>query len=182
MLFFLHYAKIEARGEVVGFWQKFKAMFAKKPKENIIKPLKTGIVFSGGGVRGLAYIGVIRAFEEAGIDFDMVAGTSIGSLIGAAYASGMSSQEMEKYSLTIKQRDIQSSKLVFVPSKTERIENMIAGILGDRGFEDLEKPFCVVAVDIKTGKEVHLREGNLIKAIAGSCAIPGCMSRSSSER
>lgn len=157
----------------MGFWQKFRAMFAKKPKENPIPPLKTGIVFSGGGARGFAYVGVIRAFEEAGIDFDLVAGTSIGSLVGAIYASGISSAEMEKYALDIKQRDIQSSKLVFVPSKTERLESLISGILGDRSFSDLKKPFCAVAVDMKTGKEVRLTEGDLVKAIAGSCAVPG---------
>lgn len=147
----------------------------KKQAKNEIPEtkLKTGIVFSGGGVRGFAYVGVIKAFKEVGIDFDFVAGTSIGSLIGAIYASGMSVEEMEKKALEVKQKDFTSSKLFFVPSKTERLEKLVEQSLPKLTFKGLKKPLCVVAVDLKTGKEVHITKGNLAKAIAGSCAVPG---------
>ncbi len=150
----------------------FKNLFKKETKEEP-KKLKTGIVFSGGGVRGFSYIGVMRALKEAGIEFDMVAGTSIGSLMGALYALDMPIEEMEQYALKVKQSDFTSSKIMFVPSKTERFEKMLDEILQDNTFETLKKPLCVVAVDLKTGKEVHITSGNLKKAIAGSCAVPG---------
>lgn len=157
----------------MGFGNWFGNLFKKKKKEKPKKELKTGIVFSGGGVRGFSYIGVMRALKEAGIDFDYVAGTSIGSFMGALYAAEMPIEEMEKYALKIRQSDFTSSKLVFVPSKTERLESLVADLLGDYSFEKLKKPLCIVAVDIKTGKEVHITSGNLVKAIAGSCAVPG---------
>lgn len=154
------------------FLDFFKNLFKKDTNEEP-KKLKTGIVFSGGGVRGFSYIGVMRALKEAGIEFDMVAGTSIGSLMGALYALDMPIEEMEQYALKVKQSDFTSSKIMFVPSKTERFEKMLDEILQDNTFETLKKPLCVVAVDLKTGKEVHITSGNLKKAIAGSCAVPG---------
>ena len=139
-------------------------------------PVKTGIVFSGGGTRGFAYIGVIKAFLESGIDFDMVAGTSVGSIIGAFYAANVPLNIMEERAVKMKQTDIFSSKIKLIPSKTERLEAFVAEILDGKEFDDLVKPFCAVAVDIKTGTEVHISsggKGDLVKAIAGSCAIPG---------
>ena len=139
-------------------------------------PVKTGIVFSGGGTRGFAYIGVIKAFLESGIDFDMVAGTSVGSIIGAFYAANVPLTIMEERAVKMKQTDIFSSKIKLIPSKTERLEEFVAEILDGKEFDDLVKPFCAVAVDIKTGTEVHISsggKGDLVKAIAGSCAIPG---------
>lgn len=139
-------------------------------------PVKTGIVFSGGGTRGFAYIGVIKAFLESGIDFDMVAGTSVGSIIGAFYAANVPLNIMEERAVKMKQTDIFSSKIKLIPSKTERLEEFVSEILDGKEFDDLVKPFCAVAVDIKTGTEVHISsggKGDLVKAIAGSCAIPG---------
>ncbi len=154
----------------MGFMDWFTNLFKGSKKRKV---LKTAIVFSGGGTRGFAYIGVIKALREAGIDFDMVAGTSVGSIIGAFYAAEIPVDIMEERALKMKQSDIFSSKLVFIPSKTEKLESFIAEYLGNKTFADLKKPFCVVAVDMKTGQEIHIREGELVKAIAGSCAIPG---------
>lgn len=150
----------------------FTKLFKKSEKQPQ-KKLKTGIVFSGGGVRGFAYIGVMRALKEAGIEFDCVAGTSIGSLMGALYAMDMPIEEMENYALKVKQSDFTTSKLIFVPNKTEKFEKMVSELVGNNTFETLKKPLCVVAVDLKSGKEVHITSGNLVKAIAGSCAVPG---------
>lgn len=155
----------------LGEW--FKGLFKPNKKQKEEKKLKTGIVFSGGGVRGFSYVGVMRAFKEAGIEFDYVAGTSIGALMGALYASDLTIEEMEQYALTIKQSDFTSSKFVFVPNKTDKLESIVSELLGEYTFETLKKPLCIVAVDIKSGKEVHLHQGDLVKAIAGSCAVPG---------
>lgn len=137
------------------------------------KKIKVGVAFGGGGARGMSHIGVIKAFEEFGIEFDYVCGTSVGSLIGAAYANGLSSKELYDIAKKLKVKDIRSSKLFFVPSKTEGIESLLTGLFGDINIEDLKKPFSAVAVDIKTTKELCISHGNLAKAVAGSCCVPG---------
>ena len=139
--------------------------FNKKPK--------IGIAFGGGGARGFSHIGVIKALNEFGLDFDYVAGTSVGSIIGAAYASGMTWKEMYDVAKKLKTKDIKTNKIFFMPSKTDGIENLMKEILGDINIEELKKPFSAVAVDIKSTKEVCISHGNLAKAVAGSCCVPG---------
>lgn len=133
---------------------------------------KIGLAFGGGGARGFALIGVVRAFEEANIKFDYIAGTSIGSVIGAMYAYGMTSKQMEEIATNIKVKDIRKSKIPFMPSSTENLEKIIIDAVGDIDIKDLKKPFCAVAVDMKSGNEVDITEGRLCKALAGSCAVP----------
>lgn len=141
-------------------------IFSKKPK-------KVALVLGGGASRGLAHIGVIKAFEEHNINFDCVVGTSVGSLIGAFYAAGYSAEKMQEFAKTIKEKDILTSFIPLIPSKTDGIENIVTRFLGDINIEDLNKQFCAVAVDVKSGQEVHFTSGNLAKAVAGSCAVPG---------
>ena len=137
------------------------------------RKIKVGVAFGGGGAKGMAHIGVIKAFEEYGLDFDYVAGTSVGSIMGAAYASGMKSSEILKIAKSMKTSNIRTSKVFFVPSKTEGIESMMRNNFGDINIENLKKPFSAVAVDIKSTKELCISKGNLAKAVAGSCCVPG---------
>ncbi len=137
------------------------------------KKVKVGVAFGGGGARGMSHIGVIKAFEEFGIKFDYIAGTSVGSIIGAAYASGMNSNQIYEIAKKVKTKDIKTSKVFFMPSKTEGIEKLMIESFGDINIEELQKPFSAVAVDIKTTKEVCISSGNLAKAVAGSCCVPG---------
>lgn len=137
------------------------------------KNVKIGLALGGGATRGFAHLGAIRAFEEAGITFDFIAGTSAGSLVGAMYASKMSYEEMVKVALSIREKDIRNSKIIFVPSRTEGIERLVKDQLGDIGIEDLPIPFSPVVVDLKSTEEIALRRGNLAKAVCGSCAVPG---------
>lgn len=137
------------------------------------RKIKVGVAFGGGGAKGMAHIGVIKAFEEYGLDFDYVAGTSVGSIMGSAYASGMKSSEILKIAKSMKTSDIRTSKVFFVPSKTEGIESMMRDNFGDINIENLKKPFSAVAVDIKSTKELCISKGNLAKAVAGSCCVPG---------
>ena len=85
-------------------------LFTKKPK-------KVAIVFGGGAARGLAHIGVIKALEENDISFDYVAGTSVGSLIGAFYAAGFSAEKMEKIAKSVKTRDIKKDLYLLLRPK-----------------------------------------------------------------
>lgn len=144
--------------------------FMKSEKQ---KKYKIGLAFGGGGARGFAHLGVLKAFEENGIVFDEVAGTSVGSIVASLYAFGLSSDEMMEAARKIKTNDIRNSKLFFVPSKTEGIEKLVKSLIGDAHFEDMKKPLTIVAVDLKTTQEVHITQGSVVKAVAGSCAVPG---------
>ena len=148
--------------------------FRKKRKvKNMNKnKYKLGLALGGGGARGFAHIGVLKAFEEEGIIFDEVSGTSAGSIVAALYAYGLTATEMENVAKTIRPKDIKKG-LFFMPSETDGIENIIKGAVGDVHFDELKLPFTAVAVDLITGKEVHLRAGNVAKSVAASCAVPG---------
>lgn len=133
---------------------------------------KIGLAFGGGGARGFALIGVVRALEEEGIKFDYIAGTSIGSIVGAMLAYGVTSDKMQEIATNIRTKDIRRSKIPLMPSPTTAIEDIVKGVVGDINIEDLKTPFCAVAVDMFTGNEVNITKGNLAKALAGSCAVP----------
>ncbi len=159
------------------FKNLFKKPFTKKvekaPMQEVLHPLKLGLALSGGGTRGVAYIGIFKAFEEAGLHFDYVAGTSIGSFMGAAYCAGIPIDRMTEIAKRLREKDILTSKIAFMPNKTEKLEAVIDDALEGRSFEDLKIPFTAVAVDIISGQEIHLKKGKLNKAIASSCAVPG---------
>ena len=140
-------------------------MFGRKPK--------IGLVFGGGGARGFSHIGVLKALEEFNLKFDYIAGTSAGSIIGALVAAGKNWKEIYEEAKKLKTKDIRTSKIPLVPSKTDGIQTLVRSILGDINIEDLPTPFSAVAVNIKSTKEVCLSHGNLAKAIAGSCCVPG---------
>ena len=148
---------------------KFTKWFGKRDK----KPFKIGLAFGGGGTKGFAHLGALKAFEENNIVFDEVAGTSVGSLVACAYGFGLTSDEMLNEAKKLKVSDIRKSKLFFVPSKTEGLEEFVKALIGDSHFEDLKKPTTVVAVDIITGNEIHITKGSIPKAVAGSCSVPG---------
>ena len=137
------------------------------------KKIKLGIAFGGGGARGFAHVGAIKAFLEYGIDFDYVAGTSAGSVVGAAYAAGLSYEQILEICKKVDAKEIRNSKFFIMPSKTDGIQKLIIEALGDIDIKDLKKPFVAVATDLKSTKEVRITKGNLAKAVAGSCAVPG---------
>jgi len=140
------------------------------PEKN--KKVKVGLALGGGASRGIAHIGAIKAFEENNITFDFIAGTSVGSIIGAMYASGKTSSQMLEIAKSLKVKDIRKSKF-FMPSKTTGIEELLIENLGDVDISSLQKPYCAIAVDLISAQEVILTKGPLAKAVAGSCAIPG---------
>ena len=137
------------------------------------KKVKIGLALGGGGARGFAHIGALKAFEEYGVKFDAVAGTSVGSLVGAFYCAGYTYDQLYRIARELEIKDIRTNKIFFMPSKTDGLEKIIIDELGDINIEDLKIPFCAVAVDLKSTDEIHLKKGNLAKAIAGSCCVPG---------
>lgn len=146
----------------------------KKSKIKIHRKAKLGLVLGGGGGLGVAHIGAIKAFEELGIDFQYVAGTSAGSLVGALYASGKTSKELTAIAKKLKVKDIRNSQFILKPSTAENIENIVKDVLGaDLMFSELKRKFSAVCVDMKTGSEVDLSYGSVAKVVSGSCAVPG---------
>ena len=137
------------------------------------KKVKIGLALGGGGARGFAHLGAIKAFEEYGLKFDYVSGTSAGSIVGAFYSAGYNYEQMYRVAESMDVKDIRTSKLVFMPSKSDGIEKVLKSELGDINIEDLPVPFSAVAVDIITMDECVITKGNLAKACAGSCAVPG---------
>lgn len=134
---------------------------------------KIGIAFGGGGARGFTHLGVIKALEEHGLKFDCIAGTSVGSIVGSFWATGRSYKELYDIAKEINKKDIKTNVIPFVPSKTDGIQQIIKENMGDINIEELKTPFTAVAVDLKSTKEVCISKGNLAKAVAGSCAVPG---------
>jgi len=132
------------------------------------------VALGGGFARGLAHIGVLSVLEEAGIKPDFIAGTSVGSVIGAAYCSGVSAREMCEIASIIRFKDIARycvSRLGLCCN--DRMTQLLTRICKVRTFEELHTPLAVIATDFLTGEAVLLRKGNLIDPVRASCAYPG---------
>jgi NTE family protein len=136
---------------------------------------RVGLVLGGGSARGWAHIGVIRALEAAGIRPDLVCGTSIGALVGAAYADG-ELDRFERWVRGIKVKDIVSLMDLSLTGgmlKGERLVEFLRQNFVDRPVESLPVPFGAVATDLRTGTEIWLREGSTADAVRASIALPG---------
>jgi NTE family protein len=140
--------------------------------------VKIGLALGGGGARGIGHIGALKAFEELGVKFDFISGTSAGSVVGALYAFGKSANEIEELAKNLKRKDITKSFIPFLkPAKSEGLEELINQAFGDLTvFSEMKIPFCAVCTDLKTGKEVDFDYGNVAKVVSGSCAVPGIFS------
>ena len=138
---------------------------------------KIGIALSGGAARGLCHIGVLEFLEELGIKIDIVAGTSMGSVIGAFYCSGVPLKEIKDYVDSMDWRsfllfsDLAISNTGMINGK--RVEQVLKKFLGDKTFSDCNKKFYCTAVDIFSRKRIILSEGKLIDAARASISIPG---------
>jgi len=142
------------------------------PREKRRRPL-IGLALGGGMARGTAHIGVLRALERHGIPIDLIAGTSVGSLVGGAYAAGLSPDQIEGLARRITWRDlgrVTVSRLGF--NSNARTEDYVRRNLPILEFDKLRVRFGAVATDIQSGKMVVFTEGSLPLAIRASCAMP----------
>jgi len=157
------------------FWKKEKK--EKVHKIKVHKKVNVGIAFGGGGARGVGHIGAIKALEELGIKANYVAGTSVGSMVGALYSAGYSYNDIIAHLKKLRAKDIRDSKLIWKPSNSENIEQLLVKIFEkDLMFSELKTPLSIVAVNIKEGEEVRITSGSVAKASSGSCAVPGIFS------
>ena len=139
-----------------------------------VKRPAVGAAFAGGGARGLAHLGVLKALEEEGVRLDVVVGTSMGGLVAGLYAAGVSLEEMlefqEKGLLDLVSIDPAGRGL----SNQEKLVSLLADLLGSEEltFEELGVRAAVVATDIQAGEMVILDRGPLIPALAATAALP----------
>ncbi|MDX5339946.1 MAG: patatin-like phospholipase family protein [Cyclobacteriaceae bacterium] len=136
--------------------------------------LKIGLALSGGGIRGISHLGVLKALNEAGIYPDKVSGTSAGAIAGAMYCQGYSPEEVMKIIVETNyfrfMRPAISWRGIL---KMDSLRDLFKIYLAEDDFASLKTPLAVAATDIKKGKVVYFDEGELIRPILASSCIPG---------
>jgi len=139
-------------------------------------PRKVGLALGSGSARGLAHLGVIKALEEAGIEVDFIAGTSIGAVIGAIYAAGKL-DALEATFQTFDWKKMASFFDVVLPKSGlldgAKVSKFVRAHIHADVIEALPKPFVAVATDIISGEEVVIRSGDVIEAVRASISVPG---------
>jgi len=139
---------------------------------------KVGLALSGGAARGLAHIGVLKALEEGHIPIDMIGGTSMGALIGAAYARERKASVLEEIAIGVDWRKLAHlvDPNVFPPWKGfvhgEKVKLFLNTLIGETNFEELEIPFAAVAVDIESLEEIVIDKGPVLEAVRASISLP----------
>lgn len=134
-----------------------------------------GLALGGGSARGWAHIGVIRALADAGIEPDLVCGTSIGALVGAAYVGGEFDQ-LETWVRGLRLQTVVSFLDFSLGSgliKGDKLIEFFRSHFVGRDIRELDRPFGAVATDLRRGREVWLREGRVSDAVHASIALPG---------
>ncbi|OGW75739.1 MAG: hypothetical protein A2Z72_02460 [Omnitrophica bacterium RBG_13_46_9] len=140
----------------------------------LFKKRKFALALGGGAARGIANIGVLKVLEQERIPIDLIVGSSIGALIGAAYSLGVPTYKMEKAALKFawdKLADFSISRMSIL--KGEKLANIVEEFTDNKGFSDARIPIAVTAADIETGEELTYTKGNLQKLIQASCSWPG---------
>ena len=134
---------------------------------------KLGLALGSGGSRGIAHIGFLQALEEAEIRPYCISGCSMGSVVGAAYASGMTPSDMRRAACSLRFFD-----LVDITRKpggvldTRKMKALLTRYIGDKDFSELKIPFSCVAVDMIKQEVVEFSSGKVVEAVAASSAIP----------
>ncbi|MBZ9760347.1 patatin family protein [Mesorhizobium sp. CA8] len=170
----LEWASLRSRPDVREANGPASSGGASDPKSQ--KKIGISLALGGGCARGWAHIGVLRALDEAGIEVSMIAGTSIGALVGGCYLAGKL-DELEEFARSLTKRrifglldlNLRGSGLFGGMKLDARLREHLAGVR----FENLSKPFVAVTSEIRTGHEIWLSNGSLITAMRASYALPG---------
>ena len=136
--------------------------------------MKIGLVLSGGGIRGIAHLGVLQALTEAGIKFCRISGTSAGSIVGALYSQGMEPHEILK--IFLKTKLYKFLRPAFRNAGLLSLDNtksLFLEHLPHDSFEGLKIPLVIAATNFSEGKLRYFSSGKLIEAVLASCSIPG---------
>src|SRR5712671_8024571 len=166
---------MKSLGKVIRSVQAFGRELSRKPiavESNGIPAI--GIALGGGFARGIAHVGVLKVLEEEGIPVRMIAGTSVGALIGAAYCSGVTTAELEEVAFKVRFTTFARWTLSrYGFASNDRMVSFLTRTLKVRTFEELRIPLGVTATDFNTGEGVVFHAGSIIEPVRASCAYPG---------
>lgn len=140
-------------------------------------PKTIGLALGGGGAKGLAHIGVIKALEVAGVEIDFIAGTSMGALVGGFYAATRDIKFLENQFLNLKKKDIFPARKILrnhdgILFKNQSIIEALESSVKDVKIENCKISFRAIATNVENGDEVLIGKGSLVDAIKASTAIP----------
>src|SRR5579872_103752 len=162
-------------GKIIRSVQAFGRELSRKPSAtNPSQDIAIGVALGGGFARGIAHVGVLKVLEEENIPIRVVAGTSVGALIGACYCSGLSITEMQEVAHKTRFTSFARwtlSRCGF--ASTDRMVDFLGRTLKCRTFEELRIPLGVSATDFNTGEGVVFHAGPIIDPVRASCAYPG---------
>ena len=166
---------MKSLGRVIRSVQAFGREFSRKPALAESGPATSiGVALGGGFARGIAHVGVLKVLEEEGIAVQCIAGTSVGALIGAAYCSGLSIDELVEVAYKVRFTSFARwtlSRMGFATN--DRMVAFLTRLLKAKTFEDLRIPLGVTATEFSTGEGEVFQTGSLIAPIRASCAYPG---------
>ncbi|MDP4161560.1 MAG: patatin-like phospholipase family protein [Bacillota bacterium] len=133
-----------------------------------------GLALGSGGARGFAHLGTIKILKDEGIPIDLIAGSSMGALVGCFYAAGIDLEQLYKISGAFKRKfylDITVPKMGFIAGN--RVKDLIRVFTHNKNLEQLNIPVGVVATDLMTGEKVVFKSGSISDAVRASISIPG---------
>jgi len=137
---------------------------------------KVGLALSSGAAKGLAHIGVLEVLEREGIPIDMIAGTSMGTLVGALYAQGKDVSQIRSLAIDLGLKRFSFLADPALPKsgliRGRKIKDMLRSTIGDIEFRDLEIPFACSTTNIESGQEVVIRQGLVREGVRASFSIP----------
>ena len=147
---------------------------AKEPTTEPQRRPLIGVALGGGFARGLSHIGVLKVLEEENIPVDFIAGTSVGAVIGAAYASGISAKELEEIAALVRFKHFSRWTFSrFGLFSNDKMAVFLKKVLRCQTFEELRIPLAIAATDVITGDAAVFTSGGLIDPVRASCAYPG---------
>ncbi len=136
------------------------------------QPERVGLILSGGAARGFAHIGLLRVIERAGIKVDVIAGTSMGAVVGAFYANGYDAETIYELAKKMSWRDVIDFSFGSGLFKGVKLHTFLAAHLPET-FAELERSLVISTTDVETGQEVFIYQGDLITAVRASSCFPG---------
>ncbi len=161
--------------KVIRSVQAFSRELSRRSSPTDAKSMPAiGVALGGGFARGIAHIGVLKALEEEGIPVSMIAGTSVGAILGAAYCSGLTIAELEEIAHQVRFTTFARWTLSrYGFASNDRMTAFLARTLKVQTFEKLRIPLGVTATDFNTGKGTVFTSGPIIDPVRASCAYPG---------
>jgi NTE family protein len=164
---------VKSLGRIIRTVQAFGRELSRKPADQEKQPT-IGVALGGGFARGIAHIGVLKVLEEEGIPVRIVAGTSVGALIGATYCSGVGIEELERIAHSVRFTTFARwtvSRYGF--ASNDRMVAFLTRTLKVKTFEEMRIPLAVTATDFNSGEGVVFHSGSIIDPVRASCAYPG---------